>query len=821
MEFDQTSNACFFDILTKLSCVLKSIGDIISSKLVTEMQEAKQIVDVEVGLTEREVQERICKGLKNFDDQPKTKSVKQIIVSNFFTYFNFLNICLGAAVFGASLFSGHLFQGLKNCLFMGVIIINSIISIIEEIISKRVIDQLSFLSEVKVNVLRNGEIVPKPLEEIVLDDVIELKSGNQVVCDAVILKGEVEVNESFITGESDPVTKQVGDHLLSGSFIVSGVTRVQVEHVGKDNYVSTISSGAKYMKKANSVIMDSFEKLLRIISLFIIPIGIIMYFSQLNATNFNVTDSIFATVAALIGMIPEGLVLLTSSVMAVSVIRLSRYKVLVQQLHSIETLARVDVICLDKTGTLTEGKMELYDTIPYQKEAKRLFKDALFAFAFHSNDENATMLAMKEKFSKKSDWQVEKHIAFSSSRKFSAIQFSKQGTFYLGAPEILFPNNKNVSDKISKYQSDYRVLVFARGKTLSKTPKDLEVLGFLLFIDVIRKEAHDTLDYFQSQGVTVKIISGDNIDTVLKIAKKCGLNSISGIDVSNMSEEELRHSVLEYDVYGRVSPIQKQIIVQSLQESGHTVAMTGDGVNDVLALKTSDCGIALASGSESARNVSQLVLLDSNFDSLPKVVEEGRRTINNIERSSSLLLVKTIYTVLLILFSIGVSAKYFFVPIQLTLITGFTIGIPSFILALEPNHDLVTGNFLLKIVSKSLPVSLTVVFNIILITAFSKTFQLSYALSSTLAVFLTATTGFIFLYRICKPFNFLRTFLFCFLLFGFSYCAIFQYEFFNISEITKETFLIFIVLYICSMYIFDKLNQLSRFLFHQLDKSIV
>lgn len=776
----------------------------------------------EMGLTKEQVHQRLEDKLVNFDDQPKTKSIKQIIASNFFTYFNFLNICLGAAVLSAGIFSGQLFQGMKNCLFMGVIIINSIISIIEEIISKKIIDQLSILSESKVTVIRDGIKSEKSIDEIVLDDVMELKSGHQVVCDAKILSGEVEVNESFITGESDAIVKKTGDMILSGSFIVSGIVKAQVEHIGKDNYVSTISAGAKYMKKANSVIMDSFEKLLRIISLFIIPIGIIMYFSQLNATNFNVTEAIFATVAALIGMIPEGLVLLTSSVMAVSVIRLSRYKVLVQQLHSMETLARVDVICLDKTGTLTEGKMALKEIFPSEISSKEEIEEILNAITSYSIDDNSTMKALKEFYSQDSEWKGNDFIAFSSSRKFSAFSFLEYGAFYLGAPEILFRDNKKIQKLVKSYQNDYRVLVLARSKEkLSKTPSQLEFLGFLVIEDVIRKEAKDTLEYFKNQGVTVKIISGDNVATVLSIAKRVGLEQVTGIDVSNLSDEELYDVISDYDVYGRVAPRQKQLIIQYLQSMGHTVAMTGDGVNDVLALKTSDCGIAIASGSESARNVSQLVLLDSNFDSLPKVVAEGRRTINNIERSSSLLLVKTIYTVLLILFSILVSTKYFFVPIQLTLITGFTIGIPSFILALEPNHELVTGNFLLKIVSKSLPVALTVVLNVILITAFKETFNLSYALSSTLSVFLTATTGFIFLYRICKPFNFLRTVLFIFLLFGFVYCAIFQYEFFNISEITNETFLIFIVLYICSMYIFDKLNRLSKYLFHKLDSSIV
>lgn len=631
------------------------------------------------------------------------------------------------------------------------------------------------MSESKVCVIRDGILETKSIDEIVLDDVMELKSGNQVVCDCIILDGEVEVNEAFINGESDAVTKMVGDTILSGSFIVSGSVRAQVNHIGKENYVSTISSGAKYMKKTNSVIMESFEKLLHILSFLIIPIGIILYFSQLKATNFNITESIFTTVAALIGMIPEGLVLLTSSVMAVSVIRLSRYKVLVQQLHSMENLARVDVICLDKTGTLTEGKMTLESVVAVKENKKEYVSQILEAFATYSLDTNSTMNALKDYYSNSSEWKKKDSISFSSLRKFSAMEFESQGSFYLGAPEILFPDDKKVQKVILEKQKDYRILVLASSKDrLTIHPKSLTFLGYICVKDIIRPEAKDTIFYFQNQGVDVKIISGDSVETVLNIANQLDITNVKGIDASKLSDEELCNSLEEYNIFGRVSPIQKKMIVTFLQKQGHTVAMTGDGVNDVLALKASDCGIALASGSESARNVSQLVLLDSNFDSLPKVVEEGRRTINNIERSSSLLLVKTIYTILLIVFSIGVSTKYFFVPIQLTLITGFTIGIPSFILALEPNHDIVTGNFLLKIISKSLPVSLTVVFNVILVTAFQNTFSLSYALSSTLSVFLTATTGFLFLYRICKPFNFFKnnslfffTFLF-YILFYFS-----------------------------------------------------
>ncbi len=776
--------------------------------------------DKDYGLSTEQVLQRKKEGLVNFDDAPKTKTIPQIIASNFFTYFNFLNIFLGAAVFIAGILNHQMFEGLKNCLFMGVIIINSIISIIEEIISKKIIDRLSVLSESKVTTIRDGEKVELELDELVLDDVTVLSVGHQIVADSIILDGEVEVNESLLTGEADAITKKKGDLLLSGSFIVSGQCISKVEHVGKDNYVAKISNEAKYHKKTNSVIMNSFEKLLKIISFFIIPIGIIMYFSQIRATDGNVTAAIFGTVASLIGMIPEGLILLTSSVMAVSIIRLSKYKVLVQQLYSMESLARVDVICLDKTGTLTEGKMQVVDFVPLKNHSKEEMNDILLAISNYSLDANATMMAIKESFKEQSSWQMEKSIPFSSERKFSAISFKNKGTFYLGAPEYLL-DSKNSSFKIlKKYQSEYRVLLLGKSQTLQKKPQVIEEIGFLLIEDIVRPEAKKTLEYFKDQGVMVKIISGDMIDTVLTIAKRVGLENISGRDISSLTKDELREVIFQYDAFGRVTPNQKKWIIELLQESGRTVAMTGDGVNDVLALKKSDCAISLASGADAARNVSELVLLNDNFDALPEVVLEGRRTINNIERSASLLLVKTIYTVLLILFSVLISAKYFFIPIQLTLITGFTIGIPSFILALEPNKDLVKGNFLLKIVSKSLPTALTVVFNILLVTLFAYVFHLSEQLETSLCVYLTAITGFIHLYKICKPFNFLRTTLFILMIVGFVFCAVFMNDFFSLSPFTATAALIGFVLTIDSLYIFRRLSYLITKIFHRFDATI-
>ena len=772
------------------------------------------------GLSEEQVKTRIENNLVNFDNQPKTKTIKQIIKDNFFTYFNFLNLALGIAVFIAGILNGDMLNSLKNCLFMGVIIINSIISIVEEIISKKIIDRLSLINENEILVIRDGKEKSCNLNELVLDDIIKVKTGHQIVADSIVMEGTVEANESFLTGEADAVIKKKGDLLLSGSFIVSGNCLAKVEHIGNDNYVSKITKEAKYQKPINSVILKSFEDILKVISYAIIPLGIIMFISQYNTT-LNITESIFASVAALIGMIPEGLVLLTSSVMAVSVIRLSKYKVLVQQLYCIETLARVDVICLDKTGTLTEGKMAVKDIVQLNNN-KEIILEYISAYVSYSQDENATLTSLKNYTQNKTDYEIEEQLAFSSERKYSAMSFKNHDTLFIGAPEYLLPKSKlEKIPKLSEYQDDYRVLLVAQSKNKDLNQKDnIEALGLVLIEDVIRENAKETLEYFQKQGVSVKIISGDNVKTVIKIAHKVGLKNVTGIDVENLSEEELSEAVTKYDIFGRVKPNEKKVIVTSLQNKGRCVAMTGDGVNDVLALKKSDCAISISSGTEAARNVAQLVSLNDNFDSLPKIVAEGRRTINNIGRSSSLLLVKTFYTVLLIIYSIIVGSKYFFIPIQLTLITGVTIGIPSFLLALEPNNDLVKGNFLLKIVSKSIPGALTVFFNVVLITLFSYVFNLDFNLTSTLSVYLTAVTGFIFLYKICIPFTFWRKILFSSLLLGFIYCITFQYKFFNLIPYTPQTVLIGLVLIFDSLYVFKKLYDFSIKMFHKIDPTI-
>lgn len=773
-------------------------------------------VDINTGLTYREVNDRIARGQNNYNDGPKTKTVKQIIKDNVFTYFNYLNVVLGLLVFIAGAIKGNVLFGLKNCLFMGVIIVNSVISIIEEIISKNIIDKLSIVNESIIKVLREGQYEEVSLEEIVMDDIIKLSQGHQVVCDSVVVEGEIEVNECLITGESDSIKKSVGDELLSGSFIVSGNAKARVIHVGKDNYVSKITNEAKYKKQVNSMIMGSFTKMLKILSIAIIPIGIIMLISQYHITD-SFSESIFTTVASLIGMIPDGLILLTSSVMAVGVIKLYRVKVLVQELTSIEILARVDTICLDKTGTLTEGRMEVIRFINSDKYSKDECEEYYRKYTLSSEDTNQTMLALKEFFPGEKIESNNK-ITFSSARKYSAIEYDDY-SLYLGAPDIVLKGN--VDPKIDDYVEDYRILALGRKNgPIDQELNNIECIGYVLIEDIIRPSAKKTLEFFKKNNVDVKIISGDNIKTVMAISRKVGLHDIKGIEIGSMTDEQLEKVIDDYDIFARAKPEQKRVIVRYLKSKGHTVAMTGDGVNDVLALKESDCAISVKSGSDAARNISQLILLDDDFNSIPNVVKEGRQTINNVERSASLLTVKTLYTFFLIIYCVASVQKYFFIPIQLTFITSITISIPSFVLALESNNQLVRGNFLLRVFSKSLPVSLTVLFTIILVSLFSNLMHLSYEMQSSVSVLLTAVIGLYYLFRICHPMNIFRSVLFTFMLMLFFGLVLSIPEFFNIEPLNKISILLVFVLSLDSFFIYKIVNYVITFLFNKFDNSI-
>lgn len=691
-----------------------------------EQREKQEVIryypDKKIGLTQEQIDNRKEQGLVNYDTSVPTKSIKRIIVENTCTLFNLMNLLLAIAVLAVGSY--------KNVLFILIIILNTLISTIQEIHSKRIVDRLSIVSQTKVKAIRDGEQKQVEINEIVLDDVLKFQTGNQIATDCTILEGEVEVNESFITGESNLISKKEGDLLLSGSFIVSGSCISKVEHIGEENYTYKISSGAKYVKKVNSEIMKSLNQIVKTVSIVIIPLGLILFFHQMQINDGNLKMSVVSSVAAMIGMIPEGLILLTSTVLAVSVIRLSRNKVLVQELYCIETLARVDTLCLDKTGTITEGKMEVKDIIPISVEKEKM-EIMLSALAQYSSDHNSTIEAIRERFKKEVNDRVKNQVPFSSQKKWSGISFEGIGSLVMGAPEFVLKEKVGeYSQMIEKYSCDYRLLVLAISKENfeeKELPKNLEVIGFILILDKIRDEAKTTLEYFKEQGVCLKIISGDNPLTVSKIAKHAGLDHYDDyIDMTKLGQNEnLEEIVQKYTIFGRVTPTQKKDLVVALKNMRHTIAMTGDGVNDVLALKEADCSIAMASGSDAARNVSELVLLDSNFEAMPKIVAEGRKTINNIERSASLFLAKTMYATILAILFVFISWPYPFMPIQLSLISVVTIGIPSFALALEPNKERIKGHFLINVISRSMPASITVVMGIILSIILSKVCEFS------------------------------------------------------------------------------------------------
>lgn len=704
--------------------------------------------DSKKGLSYEQVKQRQAEGKINYDTTLPTKSIKKILYDNFFTLFNVINLILGIAIFSVGSY--------KNMLFLGIIIINTTISTLQEIHSKRVIDKLAIMASNKAKVIREGKKQEISIYELVLDDIIELSTGSQIATDSIILEGEVQVNESCITGEPDCIDKKQGDNILSGSYVTSGKCIARVEHIGEENYTAKISSGAKYIKKINSEIMKSLNQIIKFLTFAIIPIGIALFYTQLQIEDTTYKQAVVKSVAGIIGMIPEGLVLLTSTVLAVSIIRLSKTKVLVQELYCIETLARVDTLCLDKTGTLTEGCMEVKDFLPVNK-TKAEMKNIMINISMASEDENATIEAIRNYFTKpESLWTAKKKVAFSSQTKWSGITFEEKGTFILGAPEIVlkeaYPQNKEVMDK---YIKDYRVLVITHSpETLNgkELPENMELIGYIFLLDKIRKEAKQTLKYFEKQGVDIKIISGDNPVTVSKIAKQVGVKNYQKyIDMTTVkSREEMQKVVKTYTIFGRVSPTQKKELVEALQEEGRTVAMTGDGVNDVLALKTADCSIAMANGSDATKSISQLILLDSNFASMPKVVAEGRRTINNIERSATLFLVKTIYSGLLAVMFLILGEAYPFVPIQMSLIGTITIGLPSFLLALEPNRERIQGNFLKNVIVKAMPVGLTVVLNIFVLAMLNKMEMISEEQYSTLCVIGTGVCGILLLFTLTK-----------------------------------------------------------------------
>ena len=727
------------------------------------------------GLSSNEVNDRLKKGLTNKNRAVPTKSILKIITDNVFTLFNLLNFILALLIFFVSSY--------KNLLFMGIVVCNTLISMVQEIRSKRIVDKLSIITSLKSNVIRDNKIVNISNEDIVLDDIIILKSGNQIVTDCIILEGSVEVNESFITGESDLMSYKEGDELKSGSFVVVGKVIAKVVHVGNDNYVNVISSDAKYVKPLNSILMKSLNKIIKLVSIFIVPLGLLLFFNQYNLDK-NLEASIVNTVAALLGMIPEGLVLLTSTVLAVSVIRLAKLNVLVQELYCIEMLARVDTICLDKTGTITSGKMEVIDVIKLEDYD---LNEIIGNIVNTLDSDNATSDALGNYFKKYDNYKVIKTIPFSPINKYSGVEFV-EGKFLIGAPEFLC--KKKIKEVIDNQDN----------RTLLITKDDLPI-GVIVLKDEIRKNAKKMLNYLKNQNVDIKIISGDNLKTISKIAFNVGLK-VSGIDLSKDEIDDIN----KYNVFARVTPIQKKKIIEKLQNNNHFVAMTGDGVNDVLALKQSDCSITIKSGTDAARNVSQLILLDDDFDAIPSIIKEGRRTINNIERSATLFLAKTTYAFLLVLIFMFISFNYPFQPIQLTLTNFFTIGVPSFILALEPNNNRIKGNFLTNVLSKSLPASLTIVLNIIILAVLGNLFKLTNNQISTLCVLMTGFTGFLLLFKICYPLNKLRLFLIVSLIIGFIITVVGFKKFFSLTILNLKMFVFILILVFISTIIFSLMS---------------
>ena len=731
------------------------------------------------GLTDEQVNARIAEGKVNADENPNTRTYKQIVRENTLTFFNFLNLVLLVLVL--------LVGSYKNAFFVCIIIINTLIGIAQEIRAKKTIDKLAILTARKSVVIREGQKWTVPTEELVLDDVVCLKTGDQVPADARILEGSLEVNESLLTGESDNLPKNEGDELFSGSFVTSGEACCQIIHVGKDNYAAQITSEAKEFKRHNSELKNSLNAILKVISIIIVPLGALLFYKQYYIVGDTFRDSVVSMVAGVLGMIPEGLVLLTSVALTLGALVLANKKTLVQELYCIETLARVDTLCLDKTGTITEGTMCVERVEPYvstgrvetaatetesaesleaeaQVQTDPAFTDDIDTIMgnmmYVLKDQNATIDALRKRFPAKQDMTLEHVIPFSSDRKYSGAVFEEKGTYLMGAAQFLFPEgDEELTEKCQAYAEEgLRVLVLAHSSQNAEgteLPEGLEPLALMLLTDVIREEAPDTLAFFDSQEVDLKVISGDDPVTVAAIARRAGLkNADSYVDATTLTTEEaLQDAVAQYSVFGRVTPQQKKAMVQALQAQGHTVAMTGDGVNDVLALKEADCSIAMAQGSDAAKNIANVVLLDSNFASMPHIVNQGRRVVNNIRTAASMFLIKTMFSVMLSLLTIFFGNAYPFEPIQMSLISACAVGIPTFLLAQENNYEKIDHTFLRHVFINAFPAAITITFCVFAVMLVSQNVYHSTDMLNTACVLVTGWNYMAALKTVYAPLN--------------------------------------------------------------------
>ncbi|MCI6121601.1 MAG: cation-translocating P-type ATPase [Lachnospiraceae bacterium] len=747
------------------------------------------------GLTNRQVQEHRDGGWSNLSVDPPAQTTKEIIHENVFTYFNLIFLVLAILL--------CLVGSFRNLTFLPVIIINTLIGIIQEIRSKNVLAKLNMLNAPHASVVRGGKESVVDSEELVLDDIVLFKSGNQICADAVVVEGEVRVNEALLTGESDEIIKRCGDHLMSGSFVVAGQCHARLEAVGVDSYISKLTLEAKAMQKGEqSEMIRSLDKLVKCVGVALIPIGIVLFVQGFFFNGETFRNSITSMVAAVIGMIPEGLYLLASVALAVSAMRLAKKKVLLHDMKSIETLARVNVLCVDKTGTITENSMSVKKLVPtqlYDKETTPELEKLVGDFVKAMGSDNSTMEALKEYFKDGTGAVAVRTIPFTSATKYSGVVFEEK-SYVLGAPEfVLREDYETYRLEIQTYaKRGYRVLVFGTYEgTLEGTKLTEKVLplGYILLANPIRKEAPETFAYFAEQGVEVKVISGDNPMTVSEVAKEAGIeNAEEYIDATTLTtDEDVERAVAKYTVFGRVTPAQKRQFVQALKKQGKTVAMTGDGVNDVLALKDADCSVAMASGSDAAAQASQVVLLESDFSCMPSVVLEGRRVVNNIQRSATLFLVKNIFSFLLSLFSVVFMITYPLEPSQVSLISMFTIGVPAFFLALQPNKDLIKGHFLPNVILKALPAALTDVLAVGSLVVFGQIFAVGATDISTAATMLLAIVGFMILYRICQPFNVFRIVIWVGCVIGLLACSIFLPDLFAITGMSTKCIMLFVV----------------------------
>lgn len=766
------------------------------------------------GLTTAEVTERKQENKVNIVKSEITKTYQEIFVNNIFTFFNLINVILLACVF----FVGSY----RNMLFILVVIFNTLTGIYQEIKAKLTLDKLAILHDNTIEVLRNNDIVEISISEIVLDDLLILVNGDQIPADSIMIEGQLEVNESLLTGESDAILKTKNDLLYSGSFITSGKALCKVIHVGRNNYVHRLIEEAKKSKEKESQLNIALNKILKIISIIIVPLAILLFLKEYFVGKALFEDAVVSTVAAVLGMIPSGLVLLTSIALTLSIIRLAKKQTLVQDLFCIETLARVDTICLDKTGTLTEGKMKVEKMISLNDDLD--IEKMIRNMNYYLDDQNVTALALNERFPKKNDYEPWFLVPFSSQRKYSAVSFQNMGTVYIGAHQFLFKDEdkhiKNISDQYTK--DGYRVLAVGFSRQILDDNiilNDIECIGLIILSDIIRADASDTLSYFKKQGTAIKIISGDDPMTVSAIAKRVGIEDHQQyIDASTIkSDEEIYDAVKKYTIFGRVSPAQKKQMVLALQKQEHIVAMTGDGVNDVLALKSADCSIAMASGSDAAKNAANIVLLDNNFSAMPHIVHEGRRVINNITASSSMYLIKTIFSVLLSAGMILIGYGYPFEPIQLTVISACCVGIPTFFLTYEPNFNRVKGDFLKTVFRNAFPFAFMIAVSATAIVNGGRVLGYDSKMLYTICVLLTSWSYYSGLKHIYSPLTTYRAAIIYVMQFVLYMCLYLGHRFLDLGNIdyTGAILLMFIVTFSKAFYLlgFRLFDFLYRHLF--------